>query len=458
MRAVARACREVFVAPGNAGTALEPKLRNVAIAADDIAALRRVRAARGDRPRRSSAPRRRWSPASSTRSRAAGLRLLRPERAPRRASRAPRPSPRISCAATASRPPPTRTLRRAPNFDPAWVRAQRAAARRQGRRARRRQGRRDLRHARGGDRRRAGDVRRDAFGAAGDDDRRRGIPRRARRRASSSMADGQHVLPLATSQDHKRLRRRRPRARTPAAWAPIRRRRWSRRRVHERVMREVIAADRARRCAADGSPTRGFLYAGLMIAPDGTPNVLEFNCRFGDPGDAADHDAPAARTCPRCARRRSTDGSTGSSVDWDPRAALGVVLAAGGYPESYAQGRCRSSGLDARRAPARQGVPCRHRSSRRGVVTNGGRVLCAVGLGDTVARRSRRPMRSSTPSASRACSTAATSATAPSRARSRRFAPEAGHACLAATSVTSGRLRAGWSRRGIRHGPRRPVR
>jgi len=127
----------------------------------------------------------------------------------------------------------------------------------------------------------------------------------------------------------------------------------------------------------------GFLYAGLMIAADGTPNVLEFNCRFGDP-----------ETQPILARLESDlvdlcaaalDGSLARVVPrWDSRAALGVVMAAGGYPDAYRKGD-PIAGLD---AAARLPGKVFHAGTRRdgeAIVTAGGRVLCAVGLGDSVA-------------------------------------------------------------------------
>src|SRR5690606_6057588 len=106
--------------------------------------------------------------------------------------------------------------------------------------------------------------------------------------------------------------------------------------VHARVMREVIEPT-VRGMAAEGHPYTGFLYAGLMIAPDGTPKVLEYNCRFGDP-----------ETQPIMLRLQSDlvelcelalDGRLDQAeAQWDPRAALGVVMAAGGYPEGYRKG------------------------------------------------------------------------------------------------------------------------
>jgi phosphoribosylamine--glycine ligase len=151
--------------------------------------------------------------------------------------------------------------------------------------------------------------------------------------------------------------------------------------VHERAMREVMWPT-VRALAAEGTPYVGFLYAGLMITDDGVPQVLEFNCRFGDP-----------ETQPILSRMRSDltlhcdaalDGRLeGESVDWDPRAAVGVVLAAAGYPETVRKGDV-IEGLDA--AAARPGKIFHAGTAQSGtsIVTAGGRVLCAVGLGDGV--------------------------------------------------------------------------
>jgi phosphoribosylamine--glycine ligase len=151
--------------------------------------------------------------------------------------------------------------------------------------------------------------------------------------------------------------------------------------VHARAMNEVMWPT-VRALAAEGTPYVGFLYAGLMIAEDGTPKVLEFNCRFGDP-----------ETQPILSRMRSDitelcdsalDARLAStSVDWDPRAAVGVVLAAGGYPDTVRKGDV-IHGLDA--AAKLPGKVFHAGTSLSGdaVVTSGGRVLCAVGLGDTV--------------------------------------------------------------------------
>jgi phosphoribosylamine--glycine ligase len=151
--------------------------------------------------------------------------------------------------------------------------------------------------------------------------------------------------------------------------------------VHVRAMDEVMWPT-VRALAAEGTPYVGFLYAGLMIAADGTPKVLEFNCRFGDP-----------ETQPILSRMRSDitelceaalDARLASTeVDWDPRAAVGVVLAGGGYPDTVRKGDV-IHGLDA--AAKLPGKVFHAGTSLSGdaVVTSGGRVLCAVGLGDTV--------------------------------------------------------------------------
>jgi len=195
------------------------------------------------------------------------------------------------------------------------------------------------------------------------------------------MADGVHVLPFATSQDHKRRDDgdAGPNTGGMGAYSPAP---VVTPAMHERIMDEVIHPT-IRGLAADGMPYTGFLYAGIMIAPDGTPNVLEFNCRFGDP-----------ETQPIMCRLRSDltvlceaalDGRLDEvQMDWDPRAALGVVMAAGGYPDSVRKGDT-IEGLElAARLPGK----VFHAGTATGpageVLTSGGRVLCAVGLGDTV--------------------------------------------------------------------------
>ena len=193
------------------------------------------------------------------------------------------------------------------------------------------------------------------------------------------MCDGTHVLPLATSQDHKRLHDgdEGPNTGGMGAYspAPI-----VTPKIHARVMREIILPA-IQGMAQDGLPYTGFLYAGLMIDKAGNPRTLEFNCRLGDP-----------ETQPIIARLKSDlldlieHALAGSldrvEADWDRRSALGVVLAAHGYPEDPRKGDA-ISGLP---APADD---CRvfHAGTRlegQTLVTAGGRVLCVTALGDSV--------------------------------------------------------------------------
>ena len=194
------------------------------------------------------------------------------------------------------------------------------------------------------------------------------------------VTDGDTVLPLATSQDHKARDEGDVGPNTggmgayspaPVVTADIERR------IMDEVIRPTLDGMRA-----DGHPYLGFLYAGLMIMADGTPKVIEFNCRLGDP-----------ETQPILSRLRSSltdicsatlDGSlAGQSADWDPRAALGVVLAAGGYPGTYAKGMAIRGLADADGGDSK----VFHAGTALDgdeVVTSGGRVLCVVGLGDSV--------------------------------------------------------------------------
>ncbi len=195
-----------------------------------------------------------------------------------------------------------------------------------------------------------------------------------------ALVDGQHVLPLASSQDHKRLGDgdRGPNTGGMGAYSPAP---VVTPAVHERIMREVMIPT-VEALANENTPYVGFLYAGVMIAADGSPRVLEFNCRLGDP-----------ETQPILARMRSDlsglceaalDGRLADvRVDWDPRAAVGVVVAAAGYPEQVRKGDAIHGLAEASSLP---GKVFHAGTALRGdeVVTSGGRVLCAVGLGETV--------------------------------------------------------------------------
>jgi phosphoribosylamine--glycine ligase len=194
------------------------------------------------------------------------------------------------------------------------------------------------------------------------------------------MSDGRHVLPMASSQDHKRLRDddQGPNTGGMGAYSPAP---VVTPEVHARIMREVIEPT-IKGLAADGMPFVGFLYAGLMIDAGGAPRVIEFNVRFGDP-----------ETQPVLARLKSDltllcEAALAGQLDtvkaeWDPRAALGVVMAAHGYPDDVRKGDA-VEGLD--RVGALPGKLFHAGTTTREgkVVTAGGRVFCAVGLGATV--------------------------------------------------------------------------
>ncbi len=195
------------------------------------------------------------------------------------------------------------------------------------------------------------------------------------------MADGHHVLPMATSQDHKRVGDgdTGPNTGGMGAYSPAP---VVTPEVHRRIMQEVIEPTVAG-MAKDGRPYVGFLYAGLMITPEGAPKVIEFNCRFGDP-----------ETQPIMLRMQSDlvkhclaalDGRLDQEeTAWDPRASLGVVLAAGGYPGNYTKG-LPISGLPTEEEPDRKVFHAGTALNPEGVVvTNGGRVLCVTALGESV--------------------------------------------------------------------------
>ena len=196
-----------------------------------------------------------------------------------------------------------------------------------------------------------------------------------------AVVDDTRIVPLASSQDHKTRDEgdRGPNTGGMGAYSPAP---VLTPELHRRVMDEIMIPT-VTGMSAEGMAYRGFLYAGLMIDPDGKPGVLEYNCRFGDP-----------ETQPVLARMRSDltelclaafDGSLDSiEVEWDPRAALGVVLASGGYPSSYATG-VPITGLDTDSGNDALVFHAGTREDDGKIVTSGGRVLCVVGLGDTVA-------------------------------------------------------------------------
>jgi phosphoribosylamine--glycine ligase len=195
------------------------------------------------------------------------------------------------------------------------------------------------------------------------------------------MVDGKHVLPMATSQDHKRIGEgdTGPNTGGMGAYSPAP---VVTDAVHEKVMQQVILPT-VKGMAAEGHPYTGFLYAGLMIDVEGNPSVIEYNCRFGDP-----------ETQPIMHRLQSDLGALclaamdrrldQVSAVWDPRPAVGVVLAAGGYPDAYEKGQA-IEGLDRDWPPTTKVFHAGTRAEGHAVVTQGGRVLCVSALGDSIA-------------------------------------------------------------------------
>lgn len=195
------------------------------------------------------------------------------------------------------------------------------------------------------------------------------------------MVDGENVLPMATSQDHKRVGDgdTGPNTGGMGAYSPAP---VVTPAVHQRVMDEIIYPT-VRGMAAEGNVYTGFLYAGLMIDKSGAPKVIEFNCRFGDP-----------ETQPIMCRLESSlilliEAAQAKALNkveatWDPRPTLGVVLAAGGYPGDYAKGDVidgldEAAALDGKVFHAGTALDAEGR-----VVTAGGRVLCATAIGESV--------------------------------------------------------------------------
>jgi len=368
---------EVLVAPGNGGTATEPRVRNVEVSAEDVPAL--VALAKQERVGLTIiGPEAPLVIGVVDAFQAAGLRCFGPQQAAAQleGSKAytkeflQRHGIPTAAYATFTRD----------SFDPAWVRAQRTPI---------------VVKASG---LAAGkgvvivDTAEEAiatalsmfggqFGSAGDQVViEEFLP--GEEASFIVMADGKNILTMATSQDHKRLRDADagPNTGGMGAYSPAP---VVTRALHERIMREVIEPT-IRGLAKDGTPYTGFLYAGIMVHPDGTPNVLEYNCRFGDP-----------ETQPIMMRLRSDlvelcEAALDRRLDrvhaeWDERAALGVVLAAEGYPETVRKGD-PIAGLDrAAKLPGKV-FHAGTRAVDGRVLTSGGRVLCAVGLGGSVSQ------------------------------------------------------------------------
>ncbi|MGR5423165.1 phosphoribosylamine--glycine ligase [Vibrio sp. PNB22_4_1] len=200
------------------------------------------------------------------------------------------------------------------------------------------------------------------------------------------MVDGENVLPMATSQDHKRVgdKDTGPNTGGMGAYSPAP---VVTPEIHNRIMEEVIYPT-VRGMASEGNPYTGFLYAGLMIDKDGTPKVIEYNCRFGDP-----------ETQPIMMRMESDLvelclAAIDEKLDqvkskWDPRASIGIVLAAGGYPAAYNKGDV-ISGLPQLEMEGEKVFHAGTDSKAGDIVTNGGRVLCATALGHSVSEAQQR--------------------------------------------------------------------
>ena len=194
------------------------------------------------------------------------------------------------------------------------------------------------------------------------------------------MVDGKNILPFATSQDHKRAYNgdKGPNTGGMGAYSPAP---VVTSEIHDRVMNEVIIPT-VEGMSKEDAPYTGFLYAGLMIAADGTPKVIEYNCRFGDPETQPIMMRLQSDIVDLClaACRGELDQC---EINFDQRAAVGVVMAAGGYPASYAKGDI-ISGLDSNELLDRKIFHAGTSLQDEKVVTSGGRVLCATALGKNV--------------------------------------------------------------------------
>jgi phosphoribosylamine--glycine ligase len=370
---------EVLVAPGNGGTATEPRVRNVDVSADDIAAL--VSLAKAEQVGLTIiGPEAPLVNGVVDAFAAAGLRCF----GPRRAAAQLEGSKAYTKEFLKRHGIPTAAYAtfRKETFDPAWVRSQRTpiVVKASGLAAGK-----GVVIAETAEQAitTAQSMFEGQFGSAGNEVViEEFLP--GEEASFIVMADGRNVVTMATSQDHKRVRDgdQGPNTGGMGAYSPAP---VVDRAMHERIMREVMEPT-IRGLAKDGTPFTGFLYAGLMIHPDGTPNVIEYNCRFGDPecqpimmrlrSDLVD-------LCEAALDHRLDQ----VQADWDSRAALGVVLAAGGYPEAVRKGDA-ITGLDAAAKLSLDGNgKVFHAATilHDGVVrTSGGRVLCAVGLGDSV--------------------------------------------------------------------------
>jgi phosphoribosylamine--glycine ligase len=363
---------EVLVAPGNAGTELEPRVRNVATAAHDVAAL--LQLARDEQVALTIVGPEAPLVAGITDSfRAAGLRCFGADRAGARLEG----SKAFAKAFLQRHGIATAGYRRftVRNYDAAWVFAQTAplVVKASG-----------LAAGKGvviaASTKEADEAARAMFsGRFGEAGAEIVIEAFLPGEEASFivMADGEHILPLASSQDHKRLGDgdSGPNTGGMGAYSPAP---VLTEALHARVMREIVAPTIAG-LADESMPYTGFLYVGLMIGPDGTPRVLEFNCRLGDPEAQPllmRLRSDLTELCDAALDRRLDQ----VRADWDRASALGVVLAAPGYPEVPELGG-EITGLDAAALLAGKVFHAGTRRVQGRVVSSGGRVLCAVGCG-----------------------------------------------------------------------------
>ena len=199
------------------------------------------------------------------------------------------------------------------------------------------------------------------------------------------LVDGKNIASFATSQDHKRVGDGDTGLNTGGMGAyspaPV-----VTKAIHDRIMQEVIIPT-VEGMAAEGNDYTGFLYAGLMIMADGTPKVIEYNCRFGDPETQPIMMRLQSDLVGLCLK--ATQGDLANTViKFDERPAVGIVLAAGGYPGDYKKGLVisglgRGESSDAKVFHAGTSV------AAEGIVTAGGRVLCATAMGNSVTEAQR---------------------------------------------------------------------
>jgi len=194
------------------------------------------------------------------------------------------------------------------------------------------------------------------------------------------MSDGENILPLASSQDHKARDEgdKGPNTGGMGAYSPAPVMTDA---MHDRIMHEVIGPT-VRGMAEEGREYIGFLYAGVMVTADGTPKVLEFNCRFGDPETQPIMMRLKSDLIELC--QAALNGKLNEmNAEWDERAALGVVLASAGYPVSASKGDV-ISGLESNFPECTKVFHAGTAEQDNDVVTAGGRVLCVTALGETV--------------------------------------------------------------------------